>query len=235
MTDQSQPDPPENGKPETSTSILRSYSDPIVAITLLILIGVFALIGFSMFDKDGGLLGRMAEPSFARGLITYLFAAVTMGVAIVLVVSALNCGTSETDGKKFQRGKEVLSLLLGVFGTIIGFYFGSEFAEIRPTAAEGMFLARPLLSDSTVTAGKMFTITANVRGGTPPYRFGVAYGMDSRVEHAETVRDDGWIIKELAAPDSDRAKTVLLKLGVIDANGESELTATDLRVTPAIK
>ena len=31
--------------------------------------------------------------------------------------------------ERFDRGKEVLSLLIGIFGTIIGFYFGSATQE----------------------------------------------------------------------------------------------------------
>ena len=59
----------------------------------------------------------MADPEIARGLITLLFAIVTIGTALVLVVSALISLDDSTSEKQFQHGKEMFSLLLGVFGT----------------------------------------------------------------------------------------------------------------------
>jgi hypothetical protein len=103
------------------------FSNPIVVLSLLILLSLFVMIGASMLGIDHGFLASMAKADLARGLITYLFAVVTIGIAVALVLSTL-VGPEPTDVNdgRFQRGKEVLSLLLGVFGTIVGFYFGSE-------------------------------------------------------------------------------------------------------------
>ena len=82
-----------------------------------------------MFGWDKGVLQSMSRTDYARGLITYLFAVVTIGTAVVLVVSALTTSADDQHEKRFQRGKEILSLLLGVFGTIVGFYFGAEIGK----------------------------------------------------------------------------------------------------------
>ena len=82
---------------------------------------------------------------FSRGLITVTFTFGTMLTAFVLVLTALFGGTDrppqsndpqvlEADRKavrdllkaRFDMGKEVLGLLIGIFGTILGFYFGSS-------------------------------------------------------------------------------------------------------------
>jgi hypothetical protein len=81
---------------------------------------------------------------FSRGLITVTFTFGTMLTAFVLVLTALFGGTDRTqstdpqvieaDAKavrellkaRFDMGKEVLGLLIGIFGTILGFYFGSS-------------------------------------------------------------------------------------------------------------
>ena len=94
--------------------------DPASLVSLLILLGVLFLLGMAILDLDKGrVLVGMGRAQFARGLITYLFAVVTIGTAVVLVLSAV----LGTDKEKFDRGKEVLGLLLGVFGTMVGFYF----------------------------------------------------------------------------------------------------------------
>jgi hypothetical protein len=48
-------------------------------------------------------------------------------VAVIVVVATfLGNGTPEELAERFQRGKDVLTILIGVFGAILGFYFGSE-------------------------------------------------------------------------------------------------------------
>jgi hypothetical protein len=56
-------------------------------IPILILLAIFFLIGAAIFKLDKGeVLLSMSKVEFARGLITYLFAVVTIGTAVVLAV-----------------------------------------------------------------------------------------------------------------------------------------------------
>jgi hypothetical protein len=64
----------------------------------------------------------MADRKCARGLITLLFAVVTIGTTLVLLVSALVGSGDALAEKRFQQGKEVLSLLLGVVATTLDYY-----------------------------------------------------------------------------------------------------------------
>src|SRR5215467_3510538 len=55
-------------------------TDPASLISLLILLGILFLLGMAILDLDKGrVLVGMGKSSFARGLITYLFAVVTIG------------------------------------------------------------------------------------------------------------------------------------------------------------
>src|SRR5215469_7491534 len=106
---------------------LKDNQTVISIIALLILGSVIGMIAVAIFGWDRGrVLTQMSQIDFARGLITYLFAVVTIGTAVLLIVSALTSPADDTHNARFQRGKEILSLLLGVFGTVVGFYFGSE-------------------------------------------------------------------------------------------------------------
>lgn len=50
--------------------------------------------------------------------------------------------------ERFQRGKDILTVLIGVFGAILGFYFGSEKnppANLPTVAAAGVSSLPPVL------------------------------------------------------------------------------------------
>jgi len=104
----------------------KAFMNPVVVLAGIIVLSVLFLILCAIFGWDKGELQNMSRTDYARGLITYLFAVVTIGTAVVLVVSALTTSADDRHEKQFQRGKEILSLLLGVFGTIVGFCFGAE-------------------------------------------------------------------------------------------------------------
>ena len=88
---------------------------------------------------------QITANEFSRGLITVTFTFGTMLTAFVVVLTALFGGTDrptqsndpqviiaeraalrELLKARFDMGKEVLGLLIGIFGTILGFYFGSS-------------------------------------------------------------------------------------------------------------
>ena len=54
----------------------------------MLLVGsVIALIAAAVLGLDRGVLQNMANPEYARGLITFLFAVVTIGSALLLIVA----------------------------------------------------------------------------------------------------------------------------------------------------
>src|SRR5882724_11789675 len=101
------------------------YSDPVVFLTTVIIFSIILMIGAGVVGLDKGVLSGMAKSEYARGLITYLFALVTILIAVALVLSSLTATEIKFE-ERFKNAKEVLALLLGVFGTIMGFYFASE-------------------------------------------------------------------------------------------------------------
>ncbi len=118
----------------------------------------------------------------------------------------------------FQRGKEILSLLLGVFGTFVGFYFGSEVSS--KAKGQGVVQLLPLrLSVPEVSAGASLTITSAATAGTPPYRFGTAIGDDADVERKVPADESGWISQDLHIPPNASGDNVILRMEVEDAVG----------------
>lgn len=96
------------------------------------LISVVAMAGmvYIALKNDGG------DPTeAARSLITYLVAVITIVIALILTLMAF-FSTLPDLKERFALGKEVLTILIGVLGTIVGFYYGSapkEPARVTPT------------------------------------------------------------------------------------------------------
>ncbi len=218
--------------PDGRNAYVESLLNPVVLIALLILFSVFVLIGAAIFGLDRGVLLGMAKAEFARGLITYLFAVVTIGTAVVLVVSALTSGADEAHDKTFQRGKEILSLLLGVFGTIVGFYFGSEVKNTPSAELSALRVTPLLLSQQSVVGGETVTVTAAVSGATPPYQYGLALGDESEVKYDQIVANNGWIVASLPTRPVKEKTLMGVKLGVKDAAGQTLTTSAKLLVMP---
>lgn len=211
---------------DTARDAFVKLMNPASLISLLILLGVLFLLGMAILDLDKGrVLVGMGKAPFARGLITYLFAVVTIGTAVVLVLSAL----LGVDKEKFDLGKEVLGLLLGVFGTIVGFYFASE---ITGNEAKGALSVSPVLvSAQDVAPDHDVTLTVVVRGGTGPYRFAAVLGGDLPDVYPELARPDGWIVKTLRVPASVEPGIRQVTIGVQDQAGDKVSTVTSLNVT----
>jgi hypothetical protein len=201
----------------------RGFRNPVVVLAVLLTASIIALIAAAVFGIDKGVLRNMASPEYARGLITFLFAVVTIGSALVLIVSGLIGSNDEVSDKQFQRGKEVLSLLLGVFGTIVGYYFGSIHTAGSSTAAlrvSGLEVVPPVTQ-----AGSNVTAKALLAGGTPPYRYTLQFEANERKPVAQ-VTENGVIAEQIAVPPSQTGKLRLL-LTAEDALGRGiEATAT---------
>lgn len=208
---------------------ITAYLNPIVLLAFAMVMAIVLLIGATTLGLDKGLvLAHMGQVEFARGLITYLFAVVTIGTAVVLVVSALTADETPANERRFERGKEILSLLLGVFGTIVGFYFGSAVAKGQGT--ETIVNVAPLrLSAATAFSGADITLTTYVSGGKAPYKYGIAFDRDD-IKAETPVDPSGWIIKTMAAPSVPNDSNKLVRLKVEDADGHSTEVSAALTV-----
>jgi hypothetical protein len=200
--------------------------NPPVLIALLIIGSVFVLVGAAIFGLDKGVLVSMGRPEFARGLITYLFALVTIGTAVVLVVSVLGGAATAEMEEKFQRGKEILALLLGVFGTIVGYYFGAE--KAAGGAATDLNVTAPLLAKTHAVSGESISIIAAVSGGTPPYSYSVEVGKKVVIE--EQSLTGTWIQRNIDVPAVDKDTTLAVTVRVSDSAGRRQAVATRLEI-----
>lgn len=78
----------------------------------------------------------IANPEFMRGLITILLLGGTLVLTAILVLAAVmrDSGKVDDDTKRLTSGREVITPLVGILGTIVGFYFG---LNATPTGTKG--------------------------------------------------------------------------------------------------
>lgn len=90
------------------------------------LLVVFALVGLTAIVCIGIVLAQVnvADDSIARAIITVTFTMGAMAVALIVVLAALLLRSSPDLEKRLANAKEILTVLVGILGTIIGFYFG---------------------------------------------------------------------------------------------------------------
>jgi hypothetical protein len=167
----------------------RVFFDPSTWTVLLLIAFGFALLFAILTNKPA--IDRLADPAYARGVITWMISLATIGIAFVLIYQAFFSVESSDD--RFRRAREIFTGLMGVLGTIVGFYFGStEPAAGRLRLAVGQVLDRRVLTF--------------VSGGEAPYRYTLTY---KNAVPAAKVSQDGWIIDTLpAAPEAGSKITI---------------------------
>jgi len=159
---------------EISTGPKRISLSQYLPTALFGILGLIILAGivYAIIQPSGEILRRLRDKDAARGLITFLIAIATVGIAIVLAISTL----IPTEGdKRFDRGKQVLSILIGVLGTIVGFYFGAETNSGKPST-ELTQTSAPKITTTTLPDGAVtqpYSVTLQTTGLTPPLKWTV--------------------------------------------------------------
>jgi len=156
----------------------RTIRNPSLPVLILLFLAA-AVVLIPMACGATG-LRYFADTTYARGVITFSISIATIAIAFVLVYQAFVSPAGPND-EGFRRGREVFTGLMGVLGTIVGFYFGA--AE---TSGGRLSVAALRLDHQTVTTF--------VSGGTPPYRYTVALGKQ---KFEQKVSANGWIVDSL--------------------------------------
>jgi hypothetical protein len=167
--------PPEN-KNNSGGSLKKNW----LTIALLIFaVVIVCAIGYGLYASGGQFLLQLQKTDVSRGLITFLVAVITVSIALLLVVWVLASNLPDEKFKtRITSAKEILSTLVGILGTILGFYFGSADKDID----KELLLSKLKFKNNEVVI--------HASGGTSPYRFSTNLpGFDP--EQTE-VSDDGW-------------------------------------------
>lgn len=183
----------------------------------------FLFFIFGMFWGEGHLLNTLRETGAARGLITFLVALTTVAIAIILVIFAV--ASEEGEGNSFKErfalAKEVLTALIGILGTIIGFYYGTAVTQ-KATKEPVLQVAPSRISDHNPKQGDMIRLNSYVSGGKPPYSYDIIFTPANKLEPVrKKVSSDGYIEEEVKIPEQLPVNAkITFKIDVSDKDGE---------------
>jgi hypothetical protein len=140
---------------------------------------VACIVAFGIFN--GAFLASLSKPEQARGLITFLFAFSTTGIILLIAIATFWMEREEVQAR-FEKAKDLLTIIIGVLGTILGFYFGSMAnGEI---SSRGLALANVGVSANILAPGDSEMISATIIGGSPPYQYDVLFADPTGSRHA---------------------------------------------------
>lgn len=213
MSDETTPPPnpqPNNNSTANSTPIHSKKQAwlPKVGILLLVTV-VFILSNFLLnYGRSVG-LDKLTTVEGTRPLLVVaaIFSTIVFGGALLLGSIFAADGTFE---QRYRHAREIFLVFSGIFGTVIGFYFGagdSKTAVLKLDAA---------LQETTVS------VFAN--GGVPPYKFTVTYGPKATVKTKENQAT--W------APftfDKTKDNILPLTVTVTDNKGTQSIVKLDLK------
>lgn len=178
------------------TPILNYIGSVLIAIVVIILlIGLYGVVT-GKFD----ILDKIAVDSSARGLITFTFTITTVGVAIILLLSLfVTSGDKEEISQKFAQGKEIYVSLIGIFGTILGFYFGA----IQQQDTIQLNVVTPDIK--IAPDKKSLNLTTFVSKGEPPYTYTIIFDPKLAENVSGKTNNDGWINQKIdVTPDLNK-------------------------------
>jgi hypothetical protein len=96
---------------------------------ILILLIFAATLVYKSAPKTG-----FQDVEFTRGLITILLLISVIAAMLLMILSAL-FGSDENTPARVTLSREVLTPMVGILGTIVGFYFGSQQTRLQPANA----------------------------------------------------------------------------------------------------
>ena len=192
--------------------------------SVLGLIGVIIVIllfNGLLGNNTGPFLFALSKPEVARGVITFLVAAGTVSLAVLLVMAAIMSSGSKDLENRFAFGKEVLTLLIGILGTIVGFYYGSAKDDVAPLTLSPVALSAP-----APKIGDKFTLDAVVIGGVAPYTYSIKFNPPNIIPDVIDQPSTGPIHHEFTIPTDKGAQAGQVITFTIDVKDAKEQTFT---------
>lgn len=182
-----------------SPTLLAKYG-PIAGA--FVLTCTFFILGYFLWTYVNGVgLAKLSTIEGTRPLlvIAAIISTILYGGALLLGSLFSNEGTFE---ERFRHSEKVFLVFSGIFGTVVGYYFGA-----------GESKSAPFSIDATLDE-KTGGFVAYAVGGTPPYKFTATFGPKACTKTQDS--KDGWAN---FAFKKDKDNVTPIKLSATDSKG----------------
>jgi hypothetical protein len=201
-------------------------------IALVVLLSPFVILIWKVTGLDIG------DVDDVRGVIALVFSFTTIGLAIGIVGAAVYISDSAEKNMKerFEEARAIIAVIIGVMGTIIGFYFGSGNDSSISTSPS---IADLRVSPQVVTATEDFLVTGSISGGSAPYKWSlvasVPGGSQDKFDTLAFSNEDAMgtvISRQIASPEIETEVEAQIIVRVTDSSGSESSVVRSLRVVP---
>jgi hypothetical protein len=172
----------------------------------------------------------------ARGLITFLFAFATIGIAILMAIALMWMEREDVEAR-FAKAKDLLAILVGVLGTIVGFYFGSA----GGTTPKNLVVSAVRLLPPSVEPGARVAVSTRASGGAAPYQYDIIVTDPSNklttteLNSGGKTSATGEISDQISIPKDASVPNLDVKVSVLDSKGAQAVSnAATLKITPSL-
>ena len=207
----------------------KKYPKTTIAIMGVLMLLVVVTLLSIMVWPDQTVVPHLRDPNYARGLITFLFTLGTIVIAIILTLYAVLRRPGE-DIRNFTHAKEIFTVLVGILGTIIGFYFGTIGTDTEgPEPSESPMELAASLSESEVQEDTQVTVMAFGKGGQPPYVYSLTFEPSTLSDVAD-LQSTGWLVHTLNLVQVDQDTELSITVTLSDQAGAEIADILELRV-----
>ena len=198
----------------------------------LLLFGIAFLIIllFALFSPT--FYQSLANVDQLRGMVTFFFVLSATGIIVLFAMSIFWIDSSDEVTKRFAAAKDLLTIVIGVVGTIMGFYFGTA-----SNSSANLAVSSVAVSPLTVKAGEKAVISAKFIGGAKPYSYSIIFGSSSLtaaqlnpLQIKSEKSEDGIISKQIIAPAVTDTSVLQYTITATDKNSASAQSSGGLTV-----
>lgn len=188
---------------------------------VLVIFGIY----FAYLLQKGLLLETLNNADQVRGMVTFFFVLVTTSVILLVALGIFWLQDDNAVKVRFEAAKDLLTIVIGVLGTIMGFYFGSA-----TTGTANLALLSTSLTPPSVAAGESATLASQISGGSKPYKYSIVFtdptgavtpAQLKTMNVAATDSADGKIEKKIAVPADAKSAVLFFTLTATDSKNTS--------------
>jgi hypothetical protein len=189
-------------------------------------IAVFIMLAVGMTNLS--FFSSLAQVDQARGLITFLVAICAVAVILLTAINIFWGDNKAEFEERFKAAKDLVTLVVGVLGTILGFYFGS----ISGDHLLQLNIEKPTSYQPVVVKSNL-AVAATAKNGSGPFNFDLLL-LDENgkaTKYFENKQSDRpFLSQDVKAPDEPGRYSIIML--VRDSKGQQTKSTVDILVTP---